>query len=514
MLDDWWHGQTRHQDTQSEPQPPQPPQDVSTQELPFHVACCETLAVGMNVDGAGAAKRRRVRRLRSRWRHMSIACALAEALHHSSGCPVYDRRVVEDAKHGAVRGQMTATRVREATGHAVFTFDDEGKPVAGERFRPMVKDLRRIPVHVEEPSLDVPALQMVEQPVEVDTFFRLCLPAVVEQVIEVPKLALPVCAVQRAALSEPQLVEQLVEVRTVLSYSLLQQQTAEQIIDFPVPGRGGGARGGLQGLPQGQGSTASAGEQTIVDDRPEDRVPQRLPLSRLLLLLLVEVLAVFSQVRPQQLLVPSRLPTFLVVFSPNRFQRRFLELNMVMMLMVMELCTVHAQVESLVEVVMALSQDRVQQLVVWMLLCRIPPKGSSSLTATLASLTTGTDGLSVLSGNRRLASRWCGSARRLRGEGSGTGTRKRVPVRMTSLLCLLSEAFRGEGLGIPSPHPGCHCAVVVPLSVVLVLMVLVMLLVPCVVDFGCIRMAGLLVTLHFVLYSWSLWSLRPWYLGC
>ena len=107
-------------------------------------------------------------------------------------------------------------------------------------------------------ALDVPVLQMVEQPVEVDTFFRLSLPAVVEQVIEVPKLALPVCAVQRAALSEPQLVEQLVEVPTVLSYSLLQQQTAEQIIDFLVPGRGGGARGSLQGLPQGQGSTASA----------------------------------------------------------------------------------------------------------------------------------------------------------------------------------------------------------------------------------------------------------------
>ena len=39
---------------------------------------------------------------------------------------------------------------------------------------------------------------------------------------------------------------------------------AEQVIDFPVPGRGGGACGGLQGLPQGQVSTASAGEQTIV----------------------------------------------------------------------------------------------------------------------------------------------------------------------------------------------------------------------------------------------------------
>ena len=93
------------------------------------------------------------------------------------------------------------------------------------------------------------------------------IPAVAEQVIEVPILALPGCAVQRAALSEPQLVEQLVEVPTVLSFSLLQQRTAEQIIDFPVPGRGEGARGGLQGLPQGQGSTASVGEQTIVPSR-------------------------------------------------------------------------------------------------------------------------------------------------------------------------------------------------------------------------------------------------------
>ena len=104
-------------------------------------------------------------------------------------------------------------------------------------------------------ALDVPVLQMVEQPVEVDSFFRNFVPAVAEQVIEVPKLALLVRAVQRAALPEPQLVEQLVEVPTVLSYSLLQQRTAEQTIGFPVPGRGGGARGGLQGLSQGQGST-------------------------------------------------------------------------------------------------------------------------------------------------------------------------------------------------------------------------------------------------------------------
>ena len=196
-------------------------------------------------------------------------------------------------------------------------------------------------------ALDVPVLQMVEQPVEVDTFFRLSLPSVVEQVIEVPKLALPVCAVQRAALPEPQLVEQLVEVPTVLSVAVLQQRTAEQIIGFPVPGRGGGARGGLQGLSQGQGSTAVCGAENVdtpvphgrgrlgggglhglsqgqgstalcgavtstfpflmvVLERevfkvfPEDRVPQRLPLSRPSLLI---VFKVFPEDR-----VPQRLP--------------------------------------------------------------------------------------------------------------------------------------------------------------------------------------------------------------
>ena len=113
-------------------------------------------------------------------------------------------------------------------------------------------------------ALDVPVLQMVEQPVEVDTFFRLSLPVVPEQVIEVPKLALPVCAVQRAALPEPQLVEQLVEVPTVLSVAVLQQRTAEQIVGTPVPhGRGGGARGGLLGFSQRQGSTAVSGADNV-----------------------------------------------------------------------------------------------------------------------------------------------------------------------------------------------------------------------------------------------------------
>ena len=99
-----------------------------------------------------------------------------------------------------------------------------------------------------------------------------------DQVIEVPKIV-------PEDVSEPQLVEQLVEVPTVVSWSMLQQimeqnvdipavggsgaggglsgflpgqnysMTAEQIGDNPVP-RPGGA-GDLQGLPSGQGSTAS-----------------------------------------------------------------------------------------------------------------------------------------------------------------------------------------------------------------------------------------------------------------
>ena len=57
----------------------------------------------------------------------------------------------------------------------------------------------------------------------------------------------------------------LVVVPTVLSYSLLKQRTAEQVVDTPVPhGRGGGALGGLQGFSQGQDSTEVCGADQVV----------------------------------------------------------------------------------------------------------------------------------------------------------------------------------------------------------------------------------------------------------
>ena len=88
-------------------------------------------------------------------------------------------------------------------------------------------------------------------------------PSLVEQVIVVPKISLDRIP-QRSAVRRPQKAEQLVEVPTIVSFSSLQQQTAEQIIDIPVPGRGGGGgRGGLQGFSSGQNSTARLVEQNV-----------------------------------------------------------------------------------------------------------------------------------------------------------------------------------------------------------------------------------------------------------
>ena len=216
-------------------------------------------------DSGSAAKRRRERRLRSAWRYeqLSVAMAVAAALHHSA------QRGAGPATYSAPRGQTTATEgeVREPNNAPRSQKPPLPLEHPGVLKEPEVQGamVQHSGIFELVQALDVPMLQMVEQPVEVDSFFRNFVPAVAEQVIEVPKLALPVHAVQRAALSEPQLVEQLVEVPTVLTYSLLKQRTAEQVVDTPVShGRGRGARGGLQGSSQGQGLTAVCGADEVV----------------------------------------------------------------------------------------------------------------------------------------------------------------------------------------------------------------------------------------------------------
>ena len=119
------------------------------------------------------------------------------------------------------------------------------------------------------------------------TFFAMLLPAVDEQVIVVPKFIQEVTP-QRLRPPEPQqLVEQLVEVPTIVSFSSL-QRIMDQTVDIPAPrgrGRGGGLqdfsqdsstaaadddipvpRGDLQGFLPGQGFTASSSLSGTADE--------------------------------------------------------------------------------------------------------------------------------------------------------------------------------------------------------------------------------------------------------
>ena len=83
--------------------------------------------------------------------------------------------------------------------------------------------------------LHIPVPQMVEQLLEV--FRLLDTQMLLEQAIAEPKISLDRIPLRSVELV-PQTVEDLVEVPTVLTLSSL-QQTAEQIVDIPVPrGRG------------------------------------------------------------------------------------------------------------------------------------------------------------------------------------------------------------------------------------------------------------------------------------
>ena len=180
------------------------------------------------LGSSGSAKRRRERRLRAMLRHdrPTVAMALAEKLHHSS------------------RGQKLARAGREARvalhGHVP------------EAPLPQGRVLRHVLGHLPVPALDVPVPQMVDQLPDIENFFGALSPDP-EQVVEVPKI-LPFDVPMRTAVRVTQLVEQLVEVPTTVSYSSL-QRTVEQHVDIPVPG-GGGSVSSLHGFLPRQRSVA------------------------------------------------------------------------------------------------------------------------------------------------------------------------------------------------------------------------------------------------------------------
>ena len=202
--------------------------------------------------------RRRQRRLCAWARHerLSIAMALATVEHHSYG----------PTANAAPRGQTTGTSVREGeVREQHYGLRAQKRPLPGMRPAPLLEVLPQVGVHwhtVEQriehtpfvQILDAPVSQMVEQLVD---FFKDLDIEVPAQVIEVPKIS-QVITPQRSVDLVPQLVEQLVEVPTILTPTRIAVQIAEQIVGIPVPH---GRHGRLPGFHPGQGSTASAAEQ-------------------------------------------------------------------------------------------------------------------------------------------------------------------------------------------------------------------------------------------------------------
>ena len=167
-----------------------------------------------------------------------------------------------------------------------------GEP-RGPQERDQLRTVEQIAVYAPMVQIvDAPVPQLVEQLPDVLRFFDR-FATVPEQVIAVPKIFIE-SVPPRAFLRATQLAEQLVEVPTVISFSLMsllqsilayKQRTAEQNVDIPAVGgigTGGGSSGflprqstsetaeqiveipvprphgagDLQGFPRGQGSTA------------------------------------------------------------------------------------------------------------------------------------------------------------------------------------------------------------------------------------------------------------------
>ena len=253
-----------------------------------------------------AAQRRKQRRLRSWWRRegMSIACALAEALHQSSGSKpsTCDTRVVEVAGNDALRGQNTVTTARW----------ERPAPVGNPWSQ------KRIQQHTVEQFGDlVPMVQILDNPVPlmVDVLIiDRSLPAVAEQVTEVPKIILQDSIPQRTVLRSAQVAEQLVEVPTV-TFSV------EPTVDIPVQGGVSDLREDPLGfLSQNKNSSAFGGaehqgQQGFLPKGSFAFVKHNTP-----------VFTVLPPDSVQQCFVLKNIQV-LMVLSQDRVQQRFLEVS-------------------------------------------------------------------------------------------------------------------------------------------------------------------------------------------
>ena len=226
------------------------------------------VAIGEHV--AGAAQRRRERRLRAylEYARMSVAMALAEARHHTA--PRGQRTARAEATYDAPRSRTTSV-AGDTEFCSLYEYELGGmRPDRLCEVRPQERVQRRtVEQNVDNspflPMLDVPVPQMENQLVEVCRLFDVLIP---EQAIEVPKISSSRHSHRRSVRFVEQTAEQLVEVPTIISYSSL-RRIVEQNVDIPAPrGRG---RVGL-GLQPGQSSTAQHSTKRISDRTVEQIV--------------------------------------------------------------------------------------------------------------------------------------------------------------------------------------------------------------------------------------------------
>ena len=205
---------------------------------------------------------------------MTVAMALAEKLHHSSRGQRMARAGEEDLELHFT-AEFRTQPPHQAAGTVYFAMDVDDVPAAlGSRpdriatlSGPQERDLRRTVQQIVDavplvPLLDDPVPQMVEQLHDIKRFFDLLLP-VPEKVIEMPRILLD-DVTMRTTVRDTQL-EQLVEVQTIVSWSLLQLIT-KQNVDIPVPSRGGRISGLQCFLPR-HSSTALNGSLERIPDR-------------------------------------------------------------------------------------------------------------------------------------------------------------------------------------------------------------------------------------------------------
>ena len=184
---------------------------------------------------AGAARRRRNRRLRAFLKHerMTMALNLATFQHHSyMKSAVVDVGVQVGSPLAPVIEYMSSAPVIEYLAPApAVSYPSSG--LVDPQFSPTDRAQRHT---VEQRIEHTPYVQILDAPV--------------------PLKVIP----QRPVDLVPQMVEQLVEVPTVLTPTRIAVQIAEQIVDIPASARG--VSGSLQGFPPEQSSAQRTASQT------------------------------------------------------------------------------------------------------------------------------------------------------------------------------------------------------------------------------------------------------------